>query len=238
MSKANNTKQTNKLIDRKIDCKVAYGDACFAMTIKRMEIDSLKDLSLEACIRKLMNYKYYDLSYKEVYYNMVKASTSKIILYNTFTTTCDMIGILEKAIFKYITRSKDKKINISLPTLLLDPSINTAIVYEPAALYLACESLITYMNNLNIASIYKSIPKIEHTASIPVKLDKKQTFPCLKIDEGLTTAKARDQLASLYNRELVIMQYLYSVEEYQYQELQALYRIQEIINDICLGLAK
>jgi hypothetical protein len=226
------TDYTNNTDDK---CKVEYGDMCFLQTIRKLEIERIDTFDLPTRLQILFTSTLPKKSYKMIYIDLIKKSASKLILYNAFIKTCDVIAYTEKAIISYTIQHRSKKINVSLPELTLDRSDNINIVFNPLTLESVINKLVEYMNKLNISCLVKT-QTISFDHEPPISIDLNYVIPEVHIKDSIDLIEAKQLISDLYNHEITVMSYICSIERYQYEAIKLFISIQDICSTYCKAL--
>jgi hypothetical protein len=77
-----------------IDCEMSYGDMCFYMTARNMDVArfELTKPDLESCLKYMQTLDYAGKDYQYLYKRIIQQIPSKMVLYYSFTKTYDLLA--------------------------------------------------------------------------------------------------------------------------------------------------
>lgn len=213
---------------------VIYGDMDFYMTVRKLEVArfELGKPDIEKCTRYLLAHPFANKSYHDVYITILRASPSKSFLYRQFVDLYNMVKTMEMTIMENIGKYK-KCVNISLPSLAINGSVDVAMLYKPNILQQIAEALVDYMNELDISCIASSVSrpgdkpsrkKFKLEAKPPTVIDMKKIVPHISGD-SLTTTSAIEKIHEILSCEIEVANYIRQIEGYQAE-------IIDVMNDI------
>jgi hypothetical protein len=221
-----------------IECEMSYGDMCFYMTARNMDVArfELVKPNLEQCLQYLQRMDFAGKDYQYLYKRIIQQIPSKMTLYYSFTKTYDLLAKLEEYLTLRLAMRKDVKLNISIPHLQLDKHTAQMIVFAPKVLADAVDALCKFANSINIKSIVTTkYNLIVNEAKPPKELDLTTKMPKM-VDDALDVPTCMKKIKELLEHEIRVAKYIYDIEEFQAKEIEILNQLSSLAKSMLSDL--
>ncbi len=139
-------------------------------------------------------------TYGELYMDLITNHLQRDILYSKFISIIELIARIDKYTVQSITNVNN--ISVTLPTLLLAPSVDKIIQYRPDILTDSINKIIVYFNQLNINSILTT--KITYHQEL---------LPAWEYKLAPSTTVFSSEIEKKHLQELEVYEYVYNVEK-------------------------
>lgn len=218
-------------------------DMTFYITVRKMEFArfELSRPDYAACkqfyAKKFKNIV--NIDYSQLYKRIIDDALKKKFLYRQFVDLVEIMGEIEQMVELKVIKSARKglPINISIPDIFILPHIDQLIIYRTDILAQTMNKIIDYVNKINVNTMLSEpvISNIQHvpafTGDVPVMTTQIPELTASNADEYITG------MQSILNHEMVVANYIHSIEKYQCSVINHLNQVYIICKKIIAGLA-
>ena len=228
----------NRIVWGSSNPRIEYADeVIFYIMARKLDLArfELSNPTLVRCkIKAKSMFGQIGVSREDIYIHIVNTAMKRRRIYVLMTHTVEIITALEQCIAAKIAAiaKKGLHINVSLPGTI--PYVDASVMYKPESCTRTANMIIDYIQHLNVNSILREPVTINMTPC-----DSFDTM-ALTGDVPMITASTRDEYLSemkrVLNEELLIAQYVASIELYHCDVISRLSQVYNACEKIMNGL--